>query len=282
MNELKTGIGKRIAERRKQLGLSQAELARKLGMNSSTIWRYERGEIGADSIKLPVIESMAMFLKVNPAWLVGKTEIMEPSNLLPLNETEQTNINKLNAHEKKHIEKYRSLDTSGKKIVDIVLDNECERMEKPEMIHIPYMEYEMEHEMEEPQEMIDIDYSYARVSAGIGIMLNDDEEIIKIKIPLTDESRRADFAVSVRGDSMEPIYCDGDLLLVRRQPAIDPGEIGIFIVNNEGFVKKLGQGELISLNDKYENIPLHEYDEIRCIGKIEGAIPENEAKHYIF
>ncbi len=269
----------RFKELKSNKNVTYQQIAEYLSLQMQTVKFYASGKVDPPSSKLIKLAdyfdvSLDYLVgrsdnpKVNPALLDEKTEI--------LNEAEQTN------DEIQYIKKYRSLDSHGKEVVDLVLNSEYNRVEEPTMIKIPYMEYEMEHEMEEPQEMIDIDYSFTRVSAGTGILLNDDEEIIKIKVPLTDASRRADFAVSVRGGSMEPRYCDGDLLLVRQQPAIDPGEIGIFIVNNEGFVKKLGQGELISLNDKYENIPLHEYDEIRCIGKIEGAIPEKEAKRYIF
>lgn len=227
-------VGSRISKRRKELGLSQAELGRRLGLNGSTIWRYETGEISAESIKLPVIESIAAILKVNPAWLIGKTEVMEPDSQVSPNEKNHNNIDKLKSNEIKHIKKYRALDADGKKIVDIILNNEYKRTEQSKLIQIPYIEKEFE----KSKEMIDIDYYVSKVSAGGGELLNDDEKIVKIQIPLTNASRRADFAISVRGDSMEPKYYDGDLLLVRQQPAVDLGETGIFIVNNNGYVKK--------------------------------------------
>lgn len=47
---------------------------------------------------------------------------------------------------------------------------------------------------------------------------------------------------------------------------IEIGETGIFLVDNESYVKKLGEGELISLNPKYNNIPLTENS--KCMGKV--------------
>lgn len=47
---------------------------------------------------------------------------------------------------------------------------------------------------------------------------------------------------------------------------IDVGEIGIFIVGNDAYVKKLGDGELISLNKGYSNIPLTE--DSKCMGRV--------------
>ena len=65
---------------------------------------------------------------------------------------------------------------------------------------------------------------------------------------------------------MEPVYCDGDMLLVEMTEYIDIGEIGIFSVDNECYVKKLGENELISLNPNCKNIPLNET--AHCMGKV--------------
>ena len=70
-------IGKRIETARTDLNLTQEELAVKLGLNKSTIQRYEAGKI--QKIKLPVLESMARILKVSPDWLSDKTEEREPT-----------------------------------------------------------------------------------------------------------------------------------------------------------------------------------------------------------
>ena len=64
--------GKRIKARRKELNISAATLAEKLGLSKATIHRYENGDI--KNIKMPVLESMADVLKVNPLWLIGKTD----------------------------------------------------------------------------------------------------------------------------------------------------------------------------------------------------------------
>ena len=71
---------------------------------------------------------------------------------------------------------------------------------------------------------------------------------------------------------MEPVYYDGDILLVRRQPDIDIGEIGIFIQGGCGFVKKKGENRLISLNKLRPDIYPSEFDEIYCFGKVIGKL----------
>ena len=64
-------MGERMAMRREQLGLSLAEVAAEVAVAVSTIQRYEKGKI--ENIKLPVMESVARVLRVDPAWLLGKT-----------------------------------------------------------------------------------------------------------------------------------------------------------------------------------------------------------------
>lgn len=92
-------LGLRIAERRQQLGLTMDHVAQQVGVAKSTIQRYETGQI--KRIKLPVIESIAAALKVNPDWLIGNTDdpipktasqpesSYLPSNVVPLQPMKQ-------------------------------------------------------------------------------------------------------------------------------------------------------------------------------------------------
>lgn len=114
------------------------------------------------------------------------------------------------------------------------------------------------------------------VSAGFGDILNDYENSETVLVPLTEESRKADFILRVHGDSMEPMFSDGDYVLVKHQDAIDPGEIGIFALNGEGYIKKLGNNALISLNEKYPEIPVTPEDTSTCFGKVLGKTTISE------
>lgn len=78
-------LGKRIKSRRKELDMTQGDVARAIGVAISTIQRYEAASI--ETIKLPVVEAIARTINVNPEWLVGKSEIkgcsvrsVEPGN----------------------------------------------------------------------------------------------------------------------------------------------------------------------------------------------------------
>ena len=106
-------------------------------------------------------------------------------------------------------------------------------------------------------------------SAGAGNWL-DEEYATRVRVKTTEAARRANVVIKVSGDSMEPLYSNGDKVLVKIQPDIEPGEIGIFIVDNEGYIKKKGSGELISVNPEFDNIPINEYSDCRCFGKVLG------------
>ena len=127
-------------------------------------------------------------------------------------------------------------------------------------------------EVETP--MIEIRHSIYKVSAGTGYNLDDSDQWDTIEIPDTPEANRADFALTISGDSMEPVYYDGDIVLIKSQPAISNGEIGIFIIENDGYIKKYGGDRLISLNAAYDDIMFSDYDpyDIRCVGLVIGRV----------
>lgn len=72
-------IGKRIEERRHELGYTLDYIATKIGVAKSTIQRYEKGQIR--KIKLPVIESIASVLFVDPNWIIGNTNHKQSNTL---------------------------------------------------------------------------------------------------------------------------------------------------------------------------------------------------------
>lgn len=75
-------IGNRIKNARNLRNATLDDIAKKVGVAKSTIQRYENGKI--NTIKIPVVESIALALNVNPSWLVGKSEEMElPAQKVP-------------------------------------------------------------------------------------------------------------------------------------------------------------------------------------------------------
>lgn len=111
------------------------------------------------------------------------------------------------------------------------------------------------------------------VSAGSGVyMTSEDKEPIKVRC--TSITNKASYALRISGDSMQPTYNNGDIVLVQSTTDISTGEIGIFVLNGEGYIKELGNNELISYNKKYEPIPLN--DTVSCRGKVIGKLNKKD------
>lgn len=62
-------IGKRIKERRLELGMSGKDVGDILGVDKTTIYRYEKGEI--EKIPISNMEKMAKALHITPEYLMG-------------------------------------------------------------------------------------------------------------------------------------------------------------------------------------------------------------------
>ena len=231
----------KIKELREKNKLTQQQAAEKLNLPLPTYRSYETGarEPGVD-----------VLIKLSELYDVTTDYLLDHKPRLTM----------LSPSEISHIKKYRTLDPYGKKAVTSVLDIEFERC-----TYIP-----------EPnrEELIEVSINYAPVSAGFGDELEDYEQWEKASVPLTPESRKADFILVVDGDSMEPKFHNGDYILVRKQPAVDIGQIGIFGVDGKGYIKKYGGDKLISLNKKYSDIPLD--DESRCFGLVLGVTDISE------
>ena len=108
-------------------------------------------------------------------------------------------------------------------------------------------------------------------SAGTGVFLDSDSYTL-IDVDET-VPENANLAVRISGDSMTPLYTDGQIVYVRQQPDLKPGEIGIFVLNGEAYCKKLetdGGIKLISLNPNYKPIKVKYSYELRVIGKVVG------------
>jgi len=147
---------------------------------------------------------------------------------------------------------YDSLDEHGKEVVTSVAEIEYKRCQAAEAERqrqaaqaVDKMEAAEEIEPE-PNNIIELDFNNQKASAGSGFYL-DYERMERWKVQLNEWTRKADFCVEVEGRSMEPKFYDGDIILVRQQPSIVEGEIGLFTVNDRGYVKKKGQDRLKDL-----------------------------------
>lgn len=122
------------------------------------------------------------------------------------------------------------------------------------------------------QKIIPFKFYDTPVSAGIGQYL-DESQCITISL-FADPPAHSEYVVRVNGDSMSPTYENGDKLFIQPTEAIDVGEIGIFVVNSDVFLKELGRGELISHNKNNAPIKITEGDTVTCLGRVVGKCDE--------
>ena len=108
------------------------------------------------------------------------------------------------------------------------------------------------------------------VSAGTGTWLGEGHEYEIARF--SDVPQDADFALKVRGDSMEPMYSDDDIVFVKAEVIVESGQIGVFCLNGEGYLKMLQGNRLVSLNKNYKAIVIDEYDRFFCAGRVVGKV----------
>ena len=244
-------ISERLQELRKEYGYTKRDLLKVIPLNYSTYANYESGirEPGLD-----VLKTIAKFYNVSIDFILGLTDNRRRADdILPITDPEYN-----------HIDMYRSLDDHGKRLVDFVLKSEKERAKKI------------------TQKQVSLQVYNQHASAGLGNYLDDyDNTNYEMRHFLADSiSIRADFAVRLKGDGMEPKYKDNDIVYVKSVPKIDPDQIGIFLYENEVYCKKLkidrrrGRIYLEPLNKNYKPQLINYPDRLRTIGLVLGVAKE--------
>lgn len=233
-------FGIRLQTIRKQRNVTRQDIADYLGI---TYVAYSYYETGRNEMKASVLQSICNYLNVSADYLLD-TPFKKSANL------KQVDM------DLDRRDRYNSLDTFGKKAVDTLIDIEHERIEnKPQ----------------KKAKTVRLLYSNNLASAGTGYDL--DEGVKQYKdFPLCDLSEKADLVVTVSGDSMQPMFNDGDEVYVKLQERIEIGQIGIFICGNEGYIKKLDSDRLISINPDYDDIYPDEDCDVKTIGLVLGKV----------
>ena len=235
-------IGSRIKEARMALNYTQSELAEALEITTGAVANYEN-EV---SIPKPeILYKLMNVLKCDANYLYQDMYNSKNNDFI------------ISSNEQSLIKKYRSLDGYGRKAINNLLEVEYERCNT-------VIEEDMPAYITKP-------YYAAGASAGNGEYLFDDLDCTAITLPDTPLNNNADLVIAVKGHSMEPTYQDGDKLLVKKQSELNVGDIGVFIINGESFVKELGKDRLISHNKQYQDIHCNDYDNMITVGKVIGS-----------
>lgn len=125
-------------------------------------------------------------------------------------------------------------------------------------------------------------------SAGTGSFL-DDEHFEIMDFPENSVPQNADFGLRISGDSMEPVYHDGQIVWVEQREDLSAGEVGIFVYGGSGYIKVYGEQKpdasvaeyftdsygqvhpqpvMISYNRAYKPIPVSPLIEFRIAGRV--------------
>lgn len=215
---------------------TQKDLTTYLGLDKSTFSSWKSGKSVSYN---KYIDKIAEFFNVSVNYFYDKDD----SYVLLKDE-----LNLINT--------YRNLTDHGKKQV-INFVNKVNDMETSTDFFVPTIKKK---------------HSVYRVSAGIGNEIGDYEYWEEVEIPKTRKAVQADFCLTIKGDSMSPKFENGDVILVKSQPAVDLGQICVYNINNCGYIKKFGGDKLISLNPDYDDIPIPKNEDaiIQCCGLVLG------------
>lgn len=230
-------------------GLTTQELSQKSGIPLGTLNKLLSGVI--EEPKLSVALALCRALGVSLGALLEEDAVS------------------LSQDEQKLLKDYRNSDGYGKAAVRAVAE-----MESGRTADALGAENEKNQSLAADSKsaaMITIPLYILPVSAGTGTFLDHaDRESIDVRADAATE--KADFALRVSGNSMEPRFRHGDIVLVHQQPSVNFGELGIFIANGEGYFKRYMGDRLHSLNPEYPDIPLCRFDDFLCCGKVVGHL----------
>lgn len=270
----------RIKQLKNERKMTNDRLSELTGIPLGTLSKILAGM--SDSPKLSNIVAICSALDCSIEYIVSGTQ-------------ENTNNYTLSAEEIRMMESFRHLDAHGRNLVQTVIaleetralgdaglkehvgdgaessvtqsrtQKEGARILRPVAQHGRYAGESVRTE----KRLIDL-YELP-VSAGIGDYL---ETAVKesISIPMTDKTAEASYALRISGNSMEPKYHDGDILLVKNTDGIEVGELGIFLLDGCGFFKVYGGDRLISLNPEYAPILLKEFADVQFRGQVVGKL----------
>ncbi len=234
-------VGGRIKYYRERKGKDQKEIAEKIGVTSNAISNWENGRTRPD---FSVVPKLCEALGITLYELYG------------LDSREENYTDK----EKSIIRRYRGLSHPHQLAIDGLISS-LEAAETvggfPEIIKLICCDKGL---------AVGFDGSAEFEDSGTPIYL----------YPNTNTAiRQTDLVFPVNGDSMEPEYHDGDLVLVEKYPGcpeLQYGEVGAFMIGNSTYIKIYEEEGLESFNDDYDTMKFTEFDNVTLIGRVIGIL----------
>lgn len=240
----KRDYGKIIREYRQKAGIEQAQLSAVFGYSKNAVSNWENGNSRPD---LDVITNLCSYLNIPLGVFFG----LPTDATAPLDELEV-------------MRNYRSLNKYNKRTARQILKTLSEN-ERRELLDV-----------EKKSKFIRLADAQLPASAGTGMALDGITEPEFIYVRTSQNARQANEIITVSGDSMFPTFRNGDRVFVQHTSELGTGEIGIFVVAGEGYVKEYRQDGLRSHNPKYSTIHPSEDDNVRCVGRVLGIVDPDQ------
>ena len=232
--------GELIRIRRKALGMNQADLAARLGVSRNTVAGWETGHSRPD---LDTVPPLCESLRISLARFFGR-------------ESQKS------AEERNLLELYRGLEAGDREVISWQMEALRDRRAS-------------QRAAEEAPRVVRLFRNDLGAAAGFGAALGEAQgEWITV---LADrETELADEIITVCGHSMEPVYQDGDQVLVQHTGHLRFGEVGVFLVDNEGYIKEYQEDGLHSFNPSYRTMTFREDQPVRCLGRVIGKLKKTQ------
>lgn len=280
---VKVHTGERLKTIMRERNLKQVDILNLTKIHSQThgvkvskqdLSQYVQEKVEPNQWKLAIL---AKALDVSEAWLLGFDVPMLKQASLTTNEQDQdllTIYDQLESPRQQVV--YETAVEQLTEQKQVAVSNETHLTEYADELtsEFPFVIFEQYRERRSGIVKL---ISETRASAGSGVMLYDDSDFLDIRFPeeeVYDDSKEV-IGVIVTGDSMEPKYYEGDVLWIDSRLPVENGQIGIFTVDGENFVKRKGTNKLVSLNTKYDDIEIHEYTEFAQVGKVVDFTPRS-------
>ncbi len=244
-NAAGVAYGDLIRRQRKAKKMNQEELGALVRVGKNAVGAWEAGRSRPDVGSVPVIcEALDLTLE----------------EFFGIPEKDSENIDGITAEERMSLlRRYGALNSYNRQVI----------LRQMNVLR------EMQEDDRRPRKIIRLFRNELAVSAGPGEVLEAarGEEVFLFA---DENTEAADEIIRVNGDSMEPTYSDGDYVLVRHTASVRPGEIGVFICGDTGYIKEYQKDGLHSHNPAYATISFTDSEGVRCIGKVLGKVRKED------
>ncbi|HWQ74606.1 MAG TPA: S24 family peptidase [Syntrophomonas sp.] len=290
-------IRERIKKFREEKGLSSRRLGEMVDLSQSAISKIE---LGKQKIDINILEKIADALEISLERLTGEAAsciIEERCEEMGITLDEIAANTNVSLHWLQNLDTFIPGQWAGGEVEYTWITRVAKYLGLPggqlraalarqEVPHITEGEPETTPEIAYGQLELDSKYlrripRVGRVAAGNPILALEsagDYIVVDTRINRINGNELSEyFALEVTGQSMEPTIHDNEVVLVRRQPTVEPGEIGVFRCNDDEatikrFAREGGKAYLIPDNKQF---PVMEAQDCVCIGKVLQSIRRN-------